>query len=507
MNRQLNIIDLFLQTAAGNPERTAIIYKEQRVSFGDFKNSVIETAAYFKSKGIYAGDRVLVFVPMSIDLYRVALALFYMGATAVFLDEWVSKKRLEECCKIARCRAFVGTWKVRLLSFFSSELRKIPVKLGVNYKKNSGDLPMHETLATDTALITFTTGTTGTPKAAKRTHGFLKEQFDALIEKINPREGEVDMPALPIVLMINLGAGSTSVIPEFKAGKPAEMNAEKIWQQIKDHNVERIVSSPFFIKKISEYIIENNIATPGLQKIFTGGAPVFASEAAIYLKAFPGSTIEIVYGSTEAEPISSINAATLVNEKKDTLTKGLPVGAPYRKANVRIIKIISDAIQCNSIAELDAITLPDSVIGEIIVSGPHVLREYFNNDEALKQNKIFIGTDCWHRTGDSGYLENGKLYLTGRVNSLFEHNGQLITPFIYQELLQSIDGVVLGTVISHQNKLTAVIELKENSSSAEITEKILNSNTGIESVMITKIPRDPRHHSRVDFERLKKNIT
>ena len=76
----------------------------------------------------------MIFVPMSIDLYRIVLAIFSMGATAVFLDEWVNKNRLEICCQLADCNGFIGTSKARLSGYFLQELRKIPIKLSINRK-------------------------------------------------------------------------------------------------------------------------------------------------------------------------------------------------------------------------------------------------------------------------------------------------------------------------------------------------------------------------------------
>lgn len=504
-----NIIDLFLAAAEKQPGQPAIIYKNEPISFDKFKQQVILTASYFKQKGINAGDRVLVFVPMSINLYRIALALFYMGATAVFLDEWVSKKRLEECCKTARCKAFIGIWKVRLLAIFSSELRKIPIKLGTLYKNNIQEIAeKYPTTLQHTALITFTTGTTGTPKAAKRTHGFLYEQFKALIEKINPQPGEIDMPALPIVLLINLGAGCTSVIPDFKAGKPHEMNAARIWHQIAEHNVQRIVASPFFIKKLAIHLIENKIVNTGLQKIFTGGAPVFPKEARLYVKAFPNARIEIVYGSTEAEPISSIRAVDLLNNQSDLIEGGLQVGVPYRKALVRIISITNEPIKCSTEAELNAITLQDNNIGEIIVSGPHVLKKYFNNDAALWRNKIFVADKCWHRTGDSGYLQNNHLFLTGKMSTLISHNNGLISPFVVQTYLQAIPGVVMGTIVKLNNKLIIVLELKKEAEVRLVFKQVRDMNVNVDDIKtVPVIPRDPRHNSRIDYERLIESLT
>lgn len=510
MNQSQNIVHLFFQAANKYPHHRAIIEKEKVVMYSEFKSQIEDTSNYFLKKGIKKGDRVLVFVPMSINLYRIVLALFNIGATAVFLDEWVNFKRLEICCQVAQCQAFIGGFKVKFLSYFSTELRKIPIKLGLDYKKTENlFIPITETLSTDTALITFTTGSTGTPKAAKRTHGFLNEQFKALIEKIEPQPEDIDMPILPIVLMINLGVGCTSVIADFKASKQDTLNLEKIYRQLLKYQVNRMVSSPFVLKKLAGHIIHQNYRNLTLTKIFTGGAPVFPNEAQLYLKAFPNSKIEIVYGSTEAEPISSINANELSQNLNNPLTAGLSVGLPYRKTEVRIISIQDNPINCDTIVDLQKLTLSYAEIGEILVSGPHVLSEYFNNAEALKRNKIFIEGSCWHRTGDSGYLDqSGQLFLTGRCVNLIRRNNDWISPFMFENYCQTIAGVEIGTLLEIDNKIIAFLELKKDGDKFQISET-LNKLDQVpdEIIWLSKIPRDLRHNSKIDYETLKSNFS
>ncbi len=502
MKETFNIVDLFFEAAKKHPNKLAIVDANERVSFGELAKLVLDTAGFFQKKGIKEGDRVLIFVPMGLDLYRIVLAIFKLGASAVFLDEWVSKKRLDACCKVADCSAFIAIPKVRLLSFLSRELRKIPIKLGLSYSAEDYKNSTYTTLE-DTALITFTTGSTGKPKAAKRTHGFLNEQFNALIEKIEPKESEIDMPALPIVLLINLGAGCTSVIPVYKASKPEKFRPEQVIQQWKEEQVNRFVSSPFLVKQLANHIIKFNIDCPNIQKIFTGGAPVFPKEAEIYNKAFPQAKIEIVYGSTEAEPISSIDSRELVKQKDQLLEKGLNVGKPYRKTEVKIIRISDECIICKNEDDFNQLEIKGKDIGEIIVSGPHVLQQYFNNEEAIKRNKIFVSEKCWHRTGDSGYLENGNLYLTGRCSTLIKRQDKLISPFIYENFFQTIAGVEIGTIISKDQKIIAVIE-KNDSFRNELFEIAMKNQELVidEFRWIKKIPRDPRHNSKIDYQKL-----
>ncbi len=506
---RFNIVDLFFDAARKYPDKTAIIEPDQQVSFATLAQQVQDTAAYFLDKGIGPGDRVLVFVPMSIHLYRTVLALFHIGATAVFLDEWVNKKRMEECCKVAQCKGFIGIPKARLLAIFSSELRKIPIKLGLRYASSSRQPSdtIYPTNASDTALVTFTTGSTGTPKAAKRTHDFLHEQFQALLEKIDPSPDDIDMPVLPIVLLINLGAGCTSVIADFKASKPDTLKPEKLLQQLVTHQVTRMVASPFVVKQLALYLSQHPYSLPALRKIFTGGAPVFPNEAALYIHAFPDVQIEIVYGSTEAEPISSVQAQELVQLQEEVKSSGLYVGIPYRKTAVAIIAIQTDPISCPTEQDFQKYLLPSEQIGEIIVSGSHVLQEYFNNAEALKQNKIFVGNQCWHRTGDSGYLQNGHLYLTGRCATLIYQNDLLICPFLYENYFQSIPGIEIGTIMSIDNQLFAILEPKKGISQESVEAYLQKAPTLFNAIrFVVRMPRDPRHHSKIDYAQLRKML-
>ena len=77
---------------------------------------------------------------------------------------------------------------------------------------------------------------------------------------------------------------------------------------------------------------------------------------------------------------------------------------------MRIIQLHDGIIECPDETDFKKLMLPEGVIGEIIVNGPHVLDAYFNNEEALKQNKIFVESKCWHRTGDSGFNCRKKIY-------------------------------------------------------------------------------------------------
>ena len=496
--------------ALENPSAIAII-DNTNVTYKELLQAVEETVVYYHSKGISAGDRVLVFVPMSVELYVNLLAILYLGAVPVFIDEWAGRKRLNLCCELAQCKAFVAPAKIRWLAFFYKSLRKIPVWLKsksftANSKVQFSTQPLSpETRNIEhTALITFTTGSTGIPKAAIRTHGILDAQFTALKEKTGVKNGEVVMTTLPIVLLINLGVGATSVIARFKPAKPWKLKPADIFSQMEKLSVTTLIASPFFILRLAQ----SKEKSVTVRKIFTGGAPVFPHEAEIIQTGFPMAHTEIVFGSTEAEPVSSITA----NELKETVNivsnKGLKVGKIHPVAEVRIVPFKPHAWNILEENEIENYFLESGSYGEIIVAGEHVVKNYLDNEKAFAENKIVSGNKIWHRTGDGGYLdEDENLWLLGRCKQTFHYNGKLISPFIYENLLKQMDGIKCGTVLMLNHQLTAVVELNSGHQKSAAELKFLSGNLECENIRIVKqIPLDPRHFSKIDYDKLKQII-
>lgn len=497
-----NISTLFFRSAMEHPMQIAIQEKNASVSFSELNLLVQRTAMHFKRNGIGKGDRVLVFVPMSIDLYRIVLALYQVGATAVFLDEWVSKERMELCCRIAECKGFIAPFKIRMLSVLSKTLRQLPVHLSSSAMSRETLKDVAQVEKEDIGLITFTTGSTGTPKAAIRTHEFLKAQFDALMPLLLNNQIETDMPMLPIVLFLNLGIGRTSVIADYKAGKPELFNPMKVLEQIRQFKVEQLIGSPAYLLKLAN---ANNPLVPSLKRIISGGAPVFPEDAKALLQAFPSVDITIAYGSTEAEPISTIGAHELIS-LEENVSDGLCVGKPDEGIQLNIIRISDKSLFELSSEEFDSMNLSEGMVGEIVVTGPHVLNSYLNNPEAVRNNKIWVDRErIWHRTGDAGSLRNGKLYLYGRCKQIIQWNNHTWYPFIIESRLRDLAKGKIGTLILLKNRPVMVIELVSKSEISEIRAGFMREGYPMEDIefkRVDKIPRDPRHQSKMDYENL-----
>jgi len=514
MNSITNIAQLLIDNANRFGEKPAIIHKNQSISYQALAEDVQAMVGYFTEQGLKAGDKFLIFVPMSIDLYKVLLAVFHLGATAVFLDAWSTQNRLEKALSIVPCQAFIGIPKAHLLRVTSKAIRQIPrhFMMGFSaFKPNKPQfIPPHHPEVDAAALITFTTGSTGLPKAAKRTHQFLLEQHAILTHHLKPVVADVDLSTLPIFVLHNLAAGMTSLIPDFDPRHPEAINPQTMLAELNKHRITSTVGSPVFYQKLANYCLAHAVKPQTLKRIFLGGAPVFPRLAKQLVQAFPETAVEIVYGSTEAEPISSILAQDLL---KTETSNGLLVGTPSESIALRIVQPTEGAIPACSRAEaFEQLCLPNGEVGEICVSGKHVLTHYFNSEEAQKLNKIEVaGTTIWHRTGDAGYLDaQGQLFLMGRLKQKLVVAGVDYYLFPIENSLLELPAIELGTLIQVEETVVLVVELKKGVNLNQATLKqAIDEQLKLpqyELRIIPKIPRDPRHHSKIDYDKLKNLI-
>jgi len=498
-----NIIQLFIKSAEQFPGRHVLLYGDDAITYSELLKDVKQTAAAYSYKGITQGDKVLVFVPMSIDLYRIVLALFYIGACPVFLDEWVSVSRLKKCCEVVPCKALVAGTKLLAAALFIGSLRKIPVKLRTSLQDKSADGidPVHVN-GEETALVTFTTGTTGTPKAANRTNNFLYAQYKAL-EPLLKNDAQVSFVSLPIVTLINIGLGKTTLLPP----KGFTKKWAEVYTQISDDllrsHADEIICSPSVLLKIVPHATG---CAHNIKHVFTGGGAVFPHDAQKITNTFPGARATVVYGSTEAEPISHIDMDVLLATDIAAIQEyGLPVGTISIAAQCAVIPVTDKPIGPVSAREWQELILKPGDAGEIVVSGEHVLKGYVNNESAVKQQKINVAGTIWHRTGDAGRMDaDGKLYLLGPHKEIIHHEGITYYPLITSYLCSVITATSGAALLLMNGQLVLVIE-----SARQLEGVILNAAMDQLKLQaaavryVDSIPRDKRHNTKVDYEQLR----
>lgn len=428
----MNIAQLLTERAASCGSQPAILDvingRTRTLTFAELEIAAAQAAARLRESGLHAGDSVLVLVPMSVELYIALSAIFRLGLVAMFLDPTDKRANLESCCAINPPAAFIGSPKAHLLRFGSPSLRRIPIKFstgGFVFGARSLMNPRHrcagsevEACGADTpAMIRFTSGTTGRPKAALRTHGFLLAQQSVLERSITLTRGEVDLTTLPIFCLANLAAGVTSVIPTRDLRSPGTIDPEPIVVQMARLRVTRAVGSPEFFERIAECCERTHRKLEGIEKIFAGGSPVVPKLLERLQSIAPHAEVVAVYGSTEAEPIAHVafQRMTQADCERSARGGGLLAGVPVPEIEVRVLPDKwGEPIGSLTHTELEAQSLPAGETGEIVVNGPHVLGGYLHG-RGDSETKFRVNGTVWHRTGDAGYFDDtGRLWLMGR---------------------------------------------------------------------------------------------
>jgi acyl-CoA synthetase (AMP-forming)/AMP-acid ligase II len=498
----MNLMELFDKNVKDHPNIPALSMssRNQTWTYQELSSKVNQATAYFRNLGIQKGDGVLILVPMSFELYTTLLALFKLGAVAVFIDPQSSKQHINACIKKYPLKAFIGVRKAHLLRLINKDIREIPLHMTMGYlpftkdfnkyyQQDIRELKKVTVDDNDPALITFTSGSTGNPKAAVRTHAFLLKQYEVLSKNMLFKKGEIDISTLPVFVLANLAAGMHSVIPNVNLLRPAEVDGSVLLEDIKRYKATRFGGSPTLVDKITQHI--NDYSELSLTHVYLGGGPVYPKILKGLQEKLPQSNVYGLYGSTEAEPIAHTSSFDYDSKKvKETSTgNGLYVGDIVEEIKVKIV----DGSKLKShMDEIDTIICEH---GEILVNGDHVLKGYLNG-EGDEENKVNVKGEIWHRTGDAGYFdEQGKLWLLGRYSQRIITGDKVIYPFAVEAAL--FDKGYQSAVILHDDEPCIVVETKKPD------ENVLK-NIGISKVLIVeKIPRDKRHNAKVDYGALK----
>lgn len=531
----MNVLSVLRDVAARVPDRAALIMEdaggqESRITFAGLWDRVDRVSAGLCRRGLRPGDRAIVMIPMSIDLYAALLGLLKVGAVAVFVDPWIGARQIAAFAAFAEPRAYLGILKSHVLRLLDRRLRAIPIaittggRLGplparhtlAELQREAGDGVIHSVAPDDPALITFTGGSSGEPKGANRTHGFLLAQHRALAAEFPARPSgpsgndEVDMPMFPVFALNNLASGVTSVVPAMDFRRVETVDAARVLRQMKTHGVTTCTASPPFFDRLAERLSEHPEDRPPLRRLLTGGAPVSDAQLRAWRRALPQPEILVVYGSTEAEPVAHLTAEERLEAVNDVRprTPGYCVGRPSPRARTKVIRIQDGP------ADLEE--LPAGEIGELVVSGDHVCRDYYRNPQAVRENKIVSDGTVWHRMGDTGSFDTaGRFWIAGRVHSTLHRRGGLVHPQLVEQAakgeddrIRRIAAVGLEDPLGGERTVLVVETESPADLMQDIAARLAAAGIEVDDVVFTRepLPVDPRHNSKIDYPRLRKSL-
>ncbi len=521
-----NFISRFLGWGEDSPERTALSamegHHEVRLSYRQLAAEAAFWQQYWQKQGFCRGDRVVMALQPGLHTYAITISLLGMGLVPVYIDVSMPRHHIRYVLEGSSAVAIIGLRRALRWHWLVPELKQcqrlsidgpfpgvvaLPVKMArLARDEGSRKLVAEACPAEAHGIISFTSENRGIPMGADRTHGSL-QQLHLAMERFWPLPaGEVVCSCFPLLVLHNLSAGLTTVLPDIDFACPGQFSrkqAMKVLQQLAANQVTHIWGAPAFFAALCDGMEANNIRIPEIDGIMLSRAVVSSALAGRLNIRFPLADGRIVYGATEAEPVT---AMAISDYLRSAAEPGYLVGRPVAGSEL----VVCHALEERNLSEADVERnlCHTGDIGEILVAGAHVLGRYVNNPAAAMEHKIPRSAapalaSVWHRTGDTGYLDDqGQLWLTGRIKDLVYANRQVIHPYIFEKQIDKLPGVTRSALIQEgadNMRLYLVCDEPLDEMLGRLTPilKVL----GIEALdiyRITVMPVDRRHNSKVD---------
>ena len=494
----MNLSSFLIENYLKMPSKICLADSMRQVSYTTLYKSVIEFSSYLRDQGITKGDKVLVLVPMSIELYVSLISLWTIGAIPCFMDAGfisnnINKNNFDDISGI------IGITKYLIYSSINNNLKKLKIKINSNkiklysnYLENVNDQLEIQDVKPDTpAIYTYTSGTTGKPKIMARSHEFLLTQAQILAKELNYAEYDRELSSVPIFTLSNIYYGITTFIADANFSCLGKSNPIKLVHQIVKNDINRIMAAPGLLNVITDYCIKNNIRIDKITKVFSGGGAIFLDYIYRLKKVFPNAIIITMYGSSEAEPIATLDATNLSREDIDYTKQGYGIlaGNIVGVSDCKIIKTGKKQIGRISQAEFEKM---QTDIGEIVVTGDNVLKHYVNSI-GDKENKFNVDGVVYHRTGDMGTFDSqGRLWLRGRIKE----------PYLNIEAsIHAKYNIKKSACFKYKDKLCLVFEKKDIIDEQKIFDLV--DFASIDKILfVDEIPVDKRHNAKVDYNQL-----
>jgi acyl-CoA synthetase (AMP-forming)/AMP-acid ligase II len=400
----------------------------RHLTFRELDEDSSRIAAGLRALGVPRGARLVLLVRPSIDFISLVFALFKAEVVTVLIDPGMGRRNLVACLQDSDPEGFVAIPLVHALRILVR--RRFPrsrfhitvgrkwfwggVTLDELRQMSNEPLPPTDTNEGDPAAIIFTTGSTGPPKGVLYQHGNFLRQVSEIRDHYNIQAGEIDLPGFPLFALFNAAMGVTTIIPEMDFTRPAQADPRNILEAANDWHITQAFGSPALWNVVGRYCEQTGHQMPTLRRVLSAGAPVPPHVLERMKRAIhPAGEIYTPYGATESLPVASISATEVLTETAAFSREGAGTCVGHRFPGIewKVIRISDGPIA--QISEVEE--LPRGEIGELLVTGPVVTREYVTRREANALHKVHDGDRIWHRMGDVGYLdERDRFWFCGR---------------------------------------------------------------------------------------------
>lgn len=408
--------------AAGRPNHAAFIEGERVTRLGEWWDRVEAIGQALRDR-IAPGDRVALLMDNSADCAAALYGIWWAHGVAVPLNNALKAADLGELLRACGARLLIVDARSEQQADALPGATSLAGLLAHAPSNGAGA----QASAGDTAVLIFTSGTTGQPKGVMLSHANLAANVSAIQQTLPMQADDVTLCVLPFhyayggsVLHTHLTLGATLVLEN------SFMYPQRIVQRMAECEVTAFygVPSSFYLLMERGHLSAN--ALPRLRYLAQAGAAMSPARIEQLESLLPQAPLWVMYGQTEA--CSRLTTLSPADRRHRPGSAGLPL------PGVTL-----------SIQDAQGAQLKHGEVGEVCARGPNVMQGYWQSPDdtasALRGG--------WLRTGDVGYLDaGGFLFLQGRSRDILKIGAHRVAPQEIEHLIQGIPGVQECTVVA-----------------------------------------------------------
>lgn len=426
--------------------------------------------------------KILILTKPNQQLIISLCSLMSEGAVPVFLDPQLGRRKISRILQILR-PDFISLdpqylWLLLLWPQLVLKHNLFPKNICLFHDKPV--IPPRPLKPEDISFISVTSGSTGAHKIVPITFENFAARQDIAHRYLPPAVPDVHHSGYVISCLQNLTEGATTILTH---GQKQEWSLHD--------NTTRVSGPPGLLHHWLQRQQAQRQSHEGIQSVLLGGAPIPRWLLKQIQDVCPRTAIHIIYGSTEAEPISKASH----QEIEFAQGYGYFVGSPLPEVQTYIAPLTELLFFPQT---------PLGKVGELCVTGKNVVQKYFFSESEERANKILLQDgQIWHRTGDL-VIQNlqGAISLIGRKKDLISWQQQWIPNLALEIEIENIPIVHRVACLVLHNTFYCFLELKDKivSSSALNDVRSVLRTWGVANGRIhilKKMPVDPRHHWKI----------
>jgi len=468
-----NLASILAESAEQGGERLAVKLDDVEVNYAALNEGAKRVAGLLREKGVEEGDRVGIMLPNVPYFPSVYYGILRAGCVVVPMNVLLKGREVEFYLKDPEAKllfAWHDFGEAAEQGADGAGAECVLVKPGEFEELVGGQEPLEEMSerdAQDTAVILYTSGTTGKPKGAELTHANLKQNAKLAGGLGEVTDEDVALGALPLFhsfgqtctmnACIAIGAAMTQ-LPRFDPDKALaiiERDKATIFQGV-----------PTMYNAMLHSDKREEVDTSSLRLCMSGGSAMPEELMRNFEEAFDCKILE-GYGLSETSPVASFN-------HPDRERKPGSIGTPIDGVEM---KLVDD----------DGNEVDQGEVGEIVIKGHNIMKGYWNRPDATEE----AIKDGWFHSGDMGKVdEDGYFFIVDRKKELIIRGGYNVYPREVEEVLYEHPAVQEAAVVAVKDEkmgeeVGAAVVLKKGE---EVTEEELRDYVK-EQVANYKYPR------------------